>query len=1631
MSKAALDKADRPSWVAEPPSGELPDPPVAPRPSRLPLAALGWEDFERLCLRLAEVEGQPEHWQIYGTAGQDQGGIDILVRQSGSDKYVVWQSKRYQAMTAHRLKQAVDRFLRDEWAGKTERFILATSADLTATELVKAVETQAKRLRAHGIVFDARDVVKLSTSLKRRPEIVDDFFDRPWTEKFCGLPAARTLDQRLSRGGYDRLRSSLREVYQNHFASVDPGVLRAAAPTAGPTVTLPLVGRYVPHDLLAAAEALGEAWGTQGRADGGESIERESEDDDRRGRGSSRSGLARERPRIPLETWVGDVDKAIVLGPPGAGKSTLLRYLVLDLLSVQPKLERLHERWSGRVPVWVSFPYWTRLIEANAPGADISLEAAAAAWLGAQGQPDLVDLVRQALRSERAVLLVDGVDEWSGETAADTALGLLNTYVTTHRLPAIVTSRPHGGRLLGSLDATWRRFELAGLTRAQQVDFATAWLEHPLPEDPEQAQATRRAARVRAERIVGEIGRSAEIASLAAVPLMLGGLLALTLEGASLPRSRHAAYGELTTRLLESQPRARGKAALAQIHQGGLDPPMRRRILAALAFHIQHHGSPDLGIDAVAVEAAVAFCAARMEESLALAPSEANARARSLIAVGEEALGILVEKSPATVGFLHRAFQEFLAASHISSLNLDDQRDLFRTHGGDPQWRDVLLFSAQAAQRSSEVDALVDAIDAGASGDPALDWSRELLLCEFAFGEANRSAALTRSLAERFFEAVESGPFERQRVDLLRGVIAGLGSEQTAVLVRPRLAAWFPKWTDWNHAQAIPLMAKWSEPEVDGVLWRCMQADRAVEAIASGRALGQRHVDDEPWRSRFSELARNATRATVAAAAVAGLGAGWPAHPETLIVIDRAAASQSRPIAIAGIHERILAGRQDDADRDRLLAWFADDNLAYDSGVPELLALGWRDWDGLREVLLSGQGRWPGDQALETAIRTFPGDDGVAQYLVDRFRARQGFFEFHSHWSVIREHFSGHPLLVEALEERLDEVEDDYAVANGAYVARTPAFKAKLLSRQASRPYLEFWIVDALLDIWPDDPDVREALASLPDWDDDQLSEVAHRLPEVMADTAACRARLISVLESRSGGRRGRADHVLRGLARTGPIADDRRILDAALRLDPDSEYFWAGMNTAIVIEQFKNAPEVIALARRMLHTAQGLTSVIALCQGHLPEMRAAVLKVAAPLPDFLRLTATEALKERAADDDFALNLLEQAQNETEQDVCTAAAIGVADARIARGDIPQTYIGFLDRQLRAIGSRMDGRRYGAIAALGLVRRPDIIQIVRDEANGLSGGHLYRWKDFSQLFAGLARAWPGLQGAFGDETLQSALGLDDDTFLTGLAPYAELDTDLRQAVRAAIERQLAQTLPLPAALDLTARDKVYSHGLLEICLAILDRGGQSWNEVDSVLTAARIIAEDYRDDDHAFRSVVRLSEDLGNFGAVAALCDGWASTAEFEQVFSRIVALHGAAGPLLSMTPMVMKVTLAGSARPQVVEVLRNAANRLTGHIWDGVPHWRPNAVARLQREPAIGDDLLAILQADPTASERLTFASLLSAAYGVTPALRDWGTQQITATGAEPIATTGMDVWHLRSDVSVREHLHDLLRDGA
>jgi hypothetical protein len=181
-----------PPYLLDAPGGGFPAPPVESAEQVLPFGRLTPENFERLCLRLARLDGTPVRCRRYGVPGQKQYGIDFYSRVP-SGRYATYQCKRYETINAADIVAAVDAFLDGKWFPRSERFVFCSAANFDRTELEETIEEQTDRLAKCGSVeFGVWDAESLSTRLRHHEDIVALFFGPVWRRRFFGTPDLAT-----------------------------------------------------------------------------------------------------------------------------------------------------------------------------------------------------------------------------------------------------------------------------------------------------------------------------------------------------------------------------------------------------------------------------------------------------------------------------------------------------------------------------------------------------------------------------------------------------------------------------------------------------------------------------------------------------------------------------------------------------------------------------------------------------------------------------------------------------------------------------------------------------------------------------------------------------------------------------------------------------------------------------------------------------------------------------------------------------------------------------------------------------------------------------------------------------------------------------------------------------------------------------------------------------------------------------------------------------------------------------------------------------------------------------------------------------------------------------------------------
>jgi hypothetical protein len=386
--------------------------------------------------------------------------------------------------------------------------------------------------------------------------------------------------------------------------------------------------------------------------------------------------------------------RTLLRGDAGSGKTTLLQWLAVT--AARGGFSGPLAEWNGSVPFLVRLRSY----------ADRALPRPEQLLAGVADP--LVDLlppgwVHRQLRSGRALLLVDGVDELipaQRRTVRTWLRGLLAEYPT---LRVVVTSRPGAadrGRLaaeefapvllerMSPLDvaAFCRRWHDAMRVAAQRCSVS---LPCPVEELPEYERALQR-----------QLDARRHLRGLASSPLLCAMLCALNLDRRQqLPPDRMALYHDALALLLERRDAEREVPASRSVV---LDTGSKLAILQHVAWRLSLAGRAELPREEVL--ALVARAVARMP-NVDYPPEEVLAHLL-------ERSGVIREPVLSRVDFVHRTFQEYLAAKEA----VEDQTvDALVSRAHLDQWWETIVMAvghATPQHRAALLAGVLDRADA-------------------------------------------------------------------------------------------------------------------------------------------------------------------------------------------------------------------------------------------------------------------------------------------------------------------------------------------------------------------------------------------------------------------------------------------------------------------------------------------------------------------------------------------------------------------------------------------------------------------------------------------------------------------------------------------------------------------------------------------------------------------------------------------------------------------------------------------------------------------------------------------------------------------------------------------------------
>lgn len=1613
-----------PTWLLLDPTSQ-PTPPSATRSDQLPFLELTWADFERLARRLAAARGEVEEAWAYGTVGQAQYGIDILVRLADG-RYEVWQTKRYQKLTAADITRALDLFLSHPWADRAHTFVLATACPMATRAVVEKVEESRTRLSNRNIAFKPLDDTRLTTELKSFPDIIDDFFDRPWVKRICSPEAVRSLEKRFSRFDAATLRIRLRDCYRSWSTTVDPGLLIAGQDHQGqihPAISIS--DRFVQPDVLVAPIHARRAPPQEPHSTPvvplSPDVAAPSEQSSPRLSGSTFQTI-----RAPLDQFLVAESQVVISADAGAGKSALLRFLALDILSDAPVLEAVRLRYQQHIPVWIPFALWARM--AKEQPSPPSLPDAVAGFLNSQGESALVPDVLRALESGRAIYLVDGLDEASDARVAETLAALLTSYVGSRNAPAIITSRPQGLETIDRLAAAWKRVQLAPLSGPQQRALALIWYRvlhareasHGIIAVKIEARAQRST-----DQFLRALHKAPDIHRLSQIPLFLLAFMELARHGHLLPRSRFAASREIIAQLIEHQPHKRDTGALT-IVSTPLDTKLRDRLLADLAFAL-HSGEiegavPDSATEDVALERAIALI--RERQGLP-DPEKALSNARAILQFSEERAGLLVKKAPGNIGFFHLSLQEHLAARCLQQRSLEHRIQFVGHHAGSPRWREPILNLLFLTDSEHDAGLILRAIAQAPTPDPAMAQARDDLLAEAAFSNFAYDPQDVRPLVERHFAEIENIACGRRLRSLLSHVVDGLSSESVTALCNAKLAEWTPDRHNYGRAAVIKAMPGWNPelwPAGADALFRNLRSEIDYVARPAAETLPRLMQAPAATKDRLLSLLHTAEDLTAISACLYALGCGWHADEDVGAIALSARSASAPSLVYDGIRIRIRRGETDNDDFKHFFSLaYTTHRFSHKQFVPDLVqhfSETHRDEfiELLRPLASDANNRFRDMKAVVGALLYCdPNEPVLADALMNILREDFSW----------REIFGQHQLPIDRIvwTSDLQSLVERHIALNAdkpreyefywlSKSIKLQSLKAYFLRNLTKGRHASFWCADALVEGWgPEDPEIQAAFHGLLDAEPERLAMAARVLPNVIAEKAACRAALLRALSAPND----RADLVLDGLRGLGVDRNDEEAFRAASSCEASFRApLYRNLWRASMIRAFPWRKEVRDLALQEIDRRDGEIAAVANAYPDDPEICRKLLEALLPLSPVARSWILQPLQDAAFSNTVAESHLDRIRFDSERIHGAIATMAHAEVLVASEAVTADDITFWERELDAVGPDYEQRRIASIVALATAGKisgfvsskdhkgePKKIELAMVSAEGRP---LYLNK--------LLPMWDKLSIAFGSEAeFLDRLQVSGETVLPLLDPAVPN----AERLFAALYHPPVKHLQQHAEIQLLARFRPRSKELRALITRLLlptederhfNRGRDF--EYWGTLVAAEVYAQQFSDD-------IELRTQLI---ASAAAGDEWtplyAALAELLLVHS-----DAATAELLRERSRGLQLDFAtffkiGSAIGRPDALIEGLFQALQPSNADDVAHnsprWLPAIVRRLEQDQFARADFVAALRETDQPTRLCSLFGLLRRAAGDDNELRDLARQKLLNFSGRPAPVVGFDI---------------------
>ena len=414
---------------------------------------------------------------------------------------------------------------------------------------------------------------------------------------------------------------------------------------------------------------------------------------------TSRHGMQPHRHSHRVDQALAECTRLVIRGDAGAGKSTLLQWLAVHAANRAFPTSLSH--WNLGLPFFIRLRSW---VDKGFPSPEDFVRDIAKNFVATMPQ----GWVQQQL-DDGALVLIDGVDELPRSQRDDLLSKLQRLVRDFPNVRYIITSRPTG--LKGGDGELWQEWEewaqeesfvnltLEPMTISGIEEFITRWHEAlaAARRDEDRSVDLQRTG----SNLQRLLRQRLDLRKLATNPLLCAMICALHLErGETLPAGRITLYKECIDMLLSRRDEAR-KIKLDEAYPAALLDEQKWEAIQSFAYWLMDNGYSSVEID----RADAHF--ERLIPSLRLPGTVTGSQIRAFFV---ERAGLLREPVIGHVDFMHRTFQEFLAAREALDM---DKLGALVNRAIDDQWREVIILVAGLARPSEREELLIGLIRLG------------------------------------------------------------------------------------------------------------------------------------------------------------------------------------------------------------------------------------------------------------------------------------------------------------------------------------------------------------------------------------------------------------------------------------------------------------------------------------------------------------------------------------------------------------------------------------------------------------------------------------------------------------------------------------------------------------------------------------------------------------------------------------------------------------------------------------------------------------------------------------------------------------------------------------------------------